>query len=160
MSKFCIIKLKNINAFEDKECLFQKIEEELSIHKLTCFEHKSESLIKEENTEYISLADSKEYDNCEMFLLPDGCFNNGETNSIPFSERMNIIKNLIIKVQPFVQSFEIFMGECASNKEDFIDLNCSLEEFPKIAEKRFYSKETFVLEELHFIINNIQTDSL
>lgn len=154
MSSFCIIKLKNIKVFEKEEQVFEKIKKELQDYKLSMLVYEPELVNKEKNTEYISLTDSDEYDNCEMFLLPDGCSCDVRTNNIPFIERMNIIKSVIIEIQPFVQDFEIFMGECAANKEDFITFHCSLEEFPRLAEKNYCLKDSFIINDLHFVITD------
>jgi hypothetical protein len=146
--------MKNIKVFEKKEQFFEKIKKEVENYKLSMFAYEPKLIKKEKNTEYISLADNDKYDNCEMFLLPDGCFCDERTNNVPFIERMNIIKKIIITIQHLVQNFEIFMGECAANQEDFITVDCSLEEFPSLAQKMYYSEKNSMINDLHIIITD------
>lgn len=132
MSKICIVVIKNHNYLET-----DKIKEQIKMLFNNCglgvfFEvaYSEPFLERYKNDEHLifSISDNFEFDNCEMFLLPDRCKYNGQTNNIPFEKRMCDLKRIIEIILSFCHNIEIFIGDSGTNFEDFqfenIDLDC------------------------------------
>ncbi len=64
-----------------------------------------------ENTLLISIADSAEYNNCDMLLLPDDCYINGKSNKRPFIERAAFIQKMVQSIFENAYSVEVFIGD-------------------------------------------------
>ena len=77
----------------------------------------------------INVLDCPESDNCEMFLLPNGWYSNGETNELTFRERIKFlqdISNVFIKSQ---YSIDIYLGNSGTHANEFFNItlkSCNL----------------------------------
>ena len=153
MSKFCFIKFDDSNGDYNKLKVYGAIAKELEKHKLGMFVCTQNYFEIDDFDDMISVADTSKNDNCEMFLLPDGCAYNGRNNPLPFLERMNVLKNAIEKIQSYTKRVEVFIGECAANLDDFIQIRCSLNQFPTLADQKFYCQESHFINDLYFLID-------
>lgn len=83
MSKICMAVLFDIDSLEDeiKKELIQTAEK----YHLACFfkiEYTEQFLRSADLYAVVSISDSQNFDNCEMFLLPDGCIHNNQKNGL------------------------------------------------------------------------------
>lgn len=76
-----------------------------------------------------SVADNMNFDNCEMFLLPDNCTYNGKKNEISFKTRMSNLKSIIEIILKTEKSIELFIGESGTEFFEFEFENINLERF-------------------------------
>lgn len=67
-----------------------------------------------------SLSDSFVYDNCEMLMLPDGCFINGRSNPISFKTRMKIILDMAVYLKSYSCCLDFFLGHSGEPIEAYI----------------------------------------
>ena len=74
---------------------------------------------KKNNSFICSFSDDYRFDNCEMLLLPDGCWLNGrKTNLVPFLNRMELLGSIIESILDSCKEVELFVGD---NGEHMID---------------------------------------
>lgn len=70
----------------------------------------------------INIVDSPKSDNCEMFLLPDGWYHNGYTNSLAFKERMKFLQDISDIFINGNHSVEFYLGLSGTRPEEFFDV--------------------------------------
>ena len=82
-----------------------------------------------------SIADSYEYDNCEMLLLPDNCMLNGRLNHTPFIQRMEKLSNIIESIKCVSVKIDLLIGYSGTDYQDFDIVYTNTLCFPATAEK-------------------------
>lgn len=132
MSKICIIVLCNTLSASDifnneidillKQCNL-KIISELSYNEPLCDKYKKGDYL------LFSISDAHYADNCEMFLLPDGCLINGKRNNMPFSERMSIFEKILLNILKKTQLIHLFVGDSGTAFDDYEEKCIDLFEF-------------------------------
>ena len=103
----------------------------------------------------ISISNHSKYDNCEMFLLPDGCLYNGKTNPVSFSYRMSVLEDITSALQKSNYRVEWFIGDSGTPYHDFKILQCGFSQISEIIEQHFFDFETAVQTDLHILIKDI-----
>ena len=83
-----------------------------------------------------SLFDYPGSENCEMLLLPDGCFLNGETNNISFRERMELLRDLAGIVLENGSSMEYYIGLSGTLPEEYDTEIVNIADLPQRLEER------------------------
>ena len=76
----------------------------------------------------ISINDTPESDNCELFLLPDGWHFNLQTNAIPFRERMTFLKDLASVLVSRGYHIHLYIAESGTDLNDYINVSLRYEE--------------------------------
>ena len=77
----------------------------------------------------LSISDDAQFNNCEMLLLPDNCFYNGRSNNIPFSERMQLLKDVFELIVDKNSPIELFVGDSGTPYNDFEHHKITLQDF-------------------------------
>lgn len=70
----------------------------------------------------INILDSPETDNCEVFLLPDGWYCNGETNYLSFRERMRFLQDICNIFINENYCIDLYIGQSGTNPSDFLEV--------------------------------------
>ena len=70
----------------------------------------------------ISFSDSPTSNDCELFMLPDGWFFNGNTNFEPFAERIKCLKDIIDYLTNNGFFVDIYIGWSGLDRKDFYDI--------------------------------------
>lgn len=151
MSKICIAVLtQNTNC--DSECIQKRATNIAVANNFGVFFslQYEEPFLSSYNIPHqiVSFADSFEYDNCEMLLLPNHAVFNGKTNDTSLIERLQKICLVLNELSQF-GNVELFVGDSGTSYSEFVEKNICLNEFASIACK--------LLEEngcdIHFIIS-------
>lgn len=100
----------------------------------------------------VSISDAQDYDNCEMFLLPDGCTHNDEKNKIPFVNRMLALRDFTLILKKSYRSVEWFIGDSGTPYDDFLHLYASPNELPQIMDQYYYDPKTVVESDIHIVV--------
>lgn len=150
MSKICIAILNDDVSTERITTAIQPLLKRYNLavsYKLT---YDEPLLEKYRNKAYkmFSFADNVYYDNCEMFLLPDNCFFNGQKNSIPFQARMQLLEEIFERVLDFTPKIEVFIGDSGTRYDEFDRAHCKLYNFLDVS----VMLNTEVPPDLHFVI--------
>lgn len=74
----------------------------------------------------VNVVDNPQADNCEMFLLPDGWYSNGNTNKVEFRERMKFLQELSGFFISRKHNVELYLGQSGTNLEDFFDVTLKI----------------------------------
>ena len=77
----------------------------------------------------INVSDRPESDNCERLLLPDNWYLNGQTNEVPFCERIKVLQEISAVFTDRQYRAEWYLGTSGTEPEDFSDTtvkNCDL----------------------------------
>lgn len=77
----------------------------------------------------LSFADDAQFDNCEMLLLPDGCFFGGYPNEIVFEDRMKQIETFLTIILNWTGTVELFVGYCGSYLHEYKHCNIHIKDF-------------------------------
>ncbi len=158
MSSLCLFK---VPAFLLTDRLKEETVHILSSRGLACFwkdtiqEPFVEQLPDISSQSFFSIADDTCYDNCEMFVLPDGCFYNGRTNSIPFIKRMEVLQDVFSFFKCHGISAELFMGDSGGLLEEYHMFCCSIEEIPNIINRYYFDHRTATGWNLRIVLKNI-----
>lgn len=153
MSKICfIIFQKNELIYEN---LIRKIQPIFEQNNLFCFTEIGyvEPFFSEfELSKYfvLSVADNKNYDNCEMLLVPDNCYINGEKSNSLFDNRMINLKNILIAFFAFTREVHLFIGDSGVLFDEFTHLSITHNEFLMHAHKL----NSVSPPDIHFIITD------
>lgn len=98
MSLICLCVVKNVRKQSEIDLCTQQIEMIAKHHKrgIKYFVDWSEPFISsiQRDSLVINIVDSPESNNCELFLLPDGWFCNGQTDRLSFRERMKFLQDI------------------------------------------------------------------
>jgi len=70
----------------------------------------------------INILDCSECDNCELFLLPDGWYSNGQTNKLAFRERMKFLQDICNIFIDGKYSVDLYLGQSGIRPEEFVDV--------------------------------------
>ena len=156
MSKICIAVLREQEPLNNyiKEELYSILEK----NNLYCFFEVPyhEPFFNELGKfQMISISNHSKYDNCEMFLLPDGCLYNGKTNPVSFSYRMSVLEDITSALQKSNYRVEWFIGDSGTPYHDFKILQCGFSQISEIIEQHFFDFETAVQTDLHILIKDI-----
>ena len=135
MSKICIGVL-TINDSQPS-ILLEQLHSLLERYELTIF---SELVYEEpflnqyhmENVFVFSISDSKLYDNCEMLLLPDNCFLNGEKNDTPFEKRMRYLEEILLELLKNNDRIDMFIADSGTQFDEFEDIHIGISDFLSI----------------------------
>ena len=100
----------------------------------------------------VSISDDSEFDNCEMFLLPDRCFYNGKTNLLPFSNRMSVLEDVTSVLQKNEYQVEWFIGDSGTPFDEFQTLECLTCDLSKVISQNFFDFKTAVQKDIHIIV--------
>ena len=76
----------------------------------------------------INITDNPESDNCELFLLPDGWYYNGETNELAFSERMLLLQDISNVFIDRGYIVEIFLGVSGMRPDELFNVKLKMED--------------------------------
>ena len=95
-----------------------------------------------------SLADNNKYDNCERFLLPDNCFYNGNTNSIPFMVRMSQLECLLRMILKVSKQVDVFIGNSGTLFDEYEHYQIGINEFADLSNML----NSFLEPNIHFAI--------
>lgn len=136
MSKICIGVISN-NSTTIEE-IYNQIEPLLKELGLGCFFNLSynEPALKDYSMKdylFFSIADSFEYDNCEMLLLPDECLFNNRRNPIPFTERLTQFKSILELIFNIVPKVELFIGDSGTLLDEFQEKRISITDFMQVS---------------------------
>lgn len=135
------------------ENLIKKIQTIFEQNDLFCFigsGYIEPFLSKFDLSEYfvISISDNKIYDNCELLLLPDNCYLNGEKSNNPFDNRMRKLKNVLDVFLTFTSEIHLFIGDSGVLFEELMHLNITLDKFCMYAHKL----NSISAPDIHFVI--------
>lgn len=97
-----------------------------------------------------SITDNPNCDNCELFLLADNCYYSGKKNSLPFFDRMEMLAQLISKLQDSPEDMELFLGDSGTEYDDFTEILITTAEFPFVANQLF---NNCGFPQLHFLFS-------
>lgn len=100
----------------------------------------------------ISLADTSQYNNCEMLFLEDDHFSNEKYNDIPFMKRMSRLAETLKKVLNITKKAEIYIGVSGDEYEDFEIIQSDIDDFPRLMDEKY--NNYIIYKSLHFIFNN------
>ena len=70
----------------------------------------------------INILDSPETDNCELFLLPDGWYCNGETNQLSFKERMRFLQDICNVFINENYCIDLYFGQSGTEPREFFNV--------------------------------------
>lgn len=70
----------------------------------------------------INILDSAESENCELFLLPDGWYCNGETNYLSFKERMSFLQDICNVFINDNYCINLYFGQSGTDPSEFFDV--------------------------------------
>lgn len=131
VSRMCVIVVDDGNCYNERDSIKKMINSKISKWDLGVFFY--DNLDEPWDIYYngflkISIADSFEFDNCEMFMLPDNCYYNGHTNKTPFIERMDMISDIVSTLKEQMCEVELYIGDSGTEKEDFIGMQCSVKD--------------------------------
>lgn len=97
----------------------------------------------------LSVADNKNYDNCEMLLVPDNCYINGKKSNCLFDDRMSNLKNVLGTLFAFTREIHLFIGDSGVLFDEFMHLNITLDEFFMHTDKL----NSISAPDIHFVIS-------
>lgn len=126
MSLFCLCIVGDIKNNSEIAFFTQQIKS-LAKHNnrgIKFFVDWSEPLISriQKDSLIINILDSPASDNCELFLLPDGWYNNGNTNKLAFSKRMKFLQDVSNIFINRKYSVELYLGQSGTHPDDFFDV--------------------------------------
>ncbi len=142
MSHICMLFIHKSNS-QNYSVIENEIKRIVDKHGMGFFvEEKCDEPFVDKSSLYLvfSLSDNYEFDNCEMFLLPDGWICNGKSNKIPFINRMEVIQDCVIKLSKLKCQIEIFLGESGCQITDFIHLKCFPNEIANLINNNYCDK--------------------
>lgn len=150
MSKLCIAVF---NDFSGVTKLKKQISHLLASQNLGVFFELSNdepalSRFQSDDVVFCSLSDNFKVDNCEMLLLPDNCFSNGEQNTVPFQKRMKQIESVIKIILDSLQSVELFIGDSGVLWDEYTHYDIIVDDFLYIASSLNSTNQ----HDLHFTI--------
>lgn len=150
MSKLCLVIFKCLH--EEVE-LRSRVQEILHTKNFALFDRISycEPFLSEffcEDKIMYSIADTYDYDNCEMLLLPDSCFYNGRSNPVLFQERIRLLQNVLYVILEHSETVDVFIGDSGLTFSEFIHYDTKIENFLPIAE----TLNTVVPKDIHITI--------
>ncbi len=70
----------------------------------------------------INIVDCPASENCELFLLPDGWYYNGCTNSLTFKERMSFLQDIASILIEGRHHIDFYLGQSGTAPEEFVDI--------------------------------------
>ncbi len=151
MSKNCIIIFQKNELISEN--LIRQMQPIFEQYNLFCFTDigYSEPFFSEfELSKYfvLSVADNKNYDNCEMLLVPDNCYVNGEKSNSLFDNRMSNLKNILAAFFAFTREVHLFIGDSGVLFNEFMHLSLTLDDFCMYAHKL----NSISAPDIHFII--------
>lgn len=71
----------------------------------------------------VNILDCSNADNCELLLLPDGWYSNGQTNHQAFKERMRFLQDVSEVLCKWAGKTHLYLGESGSCKEEFVNVS-------------------------------------
>ena len=156
MSKFCIIVFPNV-SFDTLTLLREKIVEIANMYNKYVFwdfEYQEPFLENYPNSIAISISDSFNHDNCEMFLLPDNFTYNNLSNSNLFIERMKLLQDCVYLLLKYTGTIELFLGDSGTKLSDFKVFNSSVSNLAKDI-NCYYLNDNYQENNLHFVIKTL-----
>lgn len=70
----------------------------------------------------INILDCPTSNNCELFLLPDGWYSNGQADEVAFRERMTFLQEVTSVFISRGHGVELYLGQSGTHPEDFFDV--------------------------------------
>ena len=126
MSLFCLCVVENIRTKNEIVFYTQQIEIRAKHYKrgIKFFVDWSEPLMShiQKDALVINILDCPEADNCELFLLPDGWYSNGQTNTLTLRERMKFLQNISKVFINGEYKVDLYLGQSGTDQEDFFDV--------------------------------------
>lgn len=156
MSKICVIVITN-DVITSKSLVKEDLKKVASQYGngIWFYEKYNEPFIKHYCSYFvISFSDGPIYDNCEMLLLPDKCSYNGKINRNSFYDRIKIIEDTAKYLNTLGYAIEIFIGESGTEYEEFLKIECSLDDITNVICQNFFNEGYFCENDLHIILNN------
>ena len=150
MSRFCIGIINLQSLKECKNIIINILEE----NNLACFfefdyiEPFLKKYINEEK-QFFSISDNKDFDNCEIFLLPDNCYFNGIQNHIPFDKRMGVLVDISNEILKSAEKIEFFIGDSGASFDEFENLDVNINSFKS---NLLQKVNDYNCKDLHFIV--------
>ncbi len=148
MSRICIgfIKIDEM-PFEKDQLISVARENELNILLNMSYEEPIMTYFKNDYI-YFNFVDSS-MNNCEMLLLPDNCYYNGEGSNILFQERMKKIENFLKELLAGKNKIDIFIGDSGTEYNGFKEISLGINDFSNIATQYLNCVEN---GDFHFVI--------
>lgn len=153
MSRICIFVATAI-CQEHKAIIKNDILQFIGKYNLGAFfdqNHNEPFLSFYENRFTISIADSERYDNCEMFMCPDGWSIAGKKPVFSFRKRMMILQEIATLIVNKTGKVELFIGDSGLDYDDFIEFECNVMDVAKTVLKN-YELDNGWLNDLHIKI--------
>ena len=125
MSLFCLCVIENVKDNE-KNFFVQQIEMLAKYHKrgvkfLVNWNEPIISNIKKDSL-IINVLDCPKSDNCELFLLPDGWYSNGQTEKLSFKERIKLLQDITNVFINRKYRVDFYFGQSGTQPEDFLNI--------------------------------------
>ena len=137
MSKICLALITNKSPEKEVIARIKSIVNRVG-YEVFFYDRMEEPIIDAYRNSYIiSFADSKNHDNCEMLLLPNGWYYNGITNSLTFIFRMGVIKRVINELIGQGCHVEFFVGDSGTLYDEFCHYECNINEFSQLIATKY-----------------------
>lgn len=126
MSSFCLCIVEGIRE-KDKTVFYAKLIENLAKHYkrgITFTIDWTEPIAShiEKDALVINILDSLKTDNCELFLLPDGWYFNGQTNYLSFKKRMRFLQDICNVFNNENYCINLYFGQSGTDPSEFLDV--------------------------------------
>ena len=120
MSKICLCAIRCTDKYNQSEV--QDIVKNilLKYNRGDCGVDWNEPILSTVQDHYIcSITDGPNNTDCEMLLLPDGCFYNSKTNSLEFAKRIVLLQDIATTIINRNLSIMFFIGDSGELAEDY-----------------------------------------
>lgn len=126
MSLFCLCVVESIRGNSEFASYMQQIESLAMRHNhgVKFFVDWYEPIVFRipEEAFLVNILDNPKSDNCELLFLPDGWYNNGETSSLAFRERMNFLLDVTNTFINRKYRVDIYLGQSGTLPEEYSDI--------------------------------------
>lgn len=156
MSLVCLCVIDNIEEKSDKFFCFKQIEELAEQYQcgIKCGVDWFEPFVShiKKDSFVINIVDYPKYDNCEMFLLPDGWYNNGKSNKSLFVERIKLLQDVSSFLIDKNNSVSFYIAQSGTSFDEFSHITLKTNELTAYLAKTL---GTYGLEDgVHIIIDH------
>lgn len=155
MSSVCLCVIDNIKEKSDKLFCSKQIEELAKYYQcgIKCGVDWLEPFVShiKKDSFVINIVDYPKCDNCEMFLLPDGWYNNGQSNKLPFIERIKLLQDISRFLLKKNNPVSFYIAQSGTSFDEFSHITLEINNLTDYLAKTI---GTYGLEDgVHIIIN-------